>query len=388
MYNKILFDEVEDVFNDGGGIFGRKSTAQTRKGWVNRMLEDNPVPTLWLSNSIQGVDPAFIRRFDLTFELPVPPKKQRERILTTVCGDLLPADQSRRIATAESLAPAVVTRAAAVVRSIQPDLGPTGAADALHLLIDHTLKAQGHQPVRREDPNELPPTYDPAYIHADADLGDVSHGLLLSKSGRLCLYGPPGTGKTAYARWLAEHLGVPLLAKRASDLMSMWVGASEKNIAGAFSEAEQDGALLLIDEVDSFLQDRRQAQRGWEVTLVNEMLTQMESFPGVFIASTNLMDGLDPAALRRFDLKVKFDYLEAAQARALLHRNCADLGLAAPTEWDLSRLSRLENLTPGDFAAVRRQSRFRALPSAEALVSELERECALKAGSKRAIGFY
>lgn len=90
-------------------------------------------------------------------------------------------------------------------------------------------------------------------------------------------------------------MGIPLLIKRASDLMSMWVGENEQNIALAFKEAEQDGALLLIDEVDSFLQDRRGAKNSWEVTLVNEMLTQMEAFSGVFIASTNLMDGLDQA---------------------------------------------------------------------------------------------
>lgn len=66
---------------------------------------------------------------------------------------------------------------------------------------------------------------------------------------------------------------------------------TEKNLARVFLEAEQDGALLMIDEIDSFLRDRKEAQRPWEVTQVNEMLTQMESFPGIFIASTNLMEG-------------------------------------------------------------------------------------------------
>src|SRR5690606_2551430 len=94
----ILFDEVEDVFNDGDHFFGRKSTAQTRKAWINRMLEENPVPTLWLSNSISCLDPAFIRRFDMVFELPMPPKKQRERILLNSCGNLLSTNHIARIA--------------------------------------------------------------------------------------------------------------------------------------------------------------------------------------------------------------------------------------------------------------------------------------------------
>lgn len=383
----ILFDEVEDVFNDGDSVFGRKSTAQTRKAWINRMLEENPVPTVWLSNSIQGVDPAFIRRFDMVFELPVPPKKQRERILLDTCSDLLDASTVARIAESELLAPAVVTRAAAVVRSIREELGEIGAASALELLIGNTLEAQGHRPIRCNDPNRLPETYDPLFIHADSDLAKVTTGLVQSKAGRLCLYGPPGTGKTAYGRWLAEQMGVPLLVKRASDLMSKWVGENEKNIAHAFRQAELEGALLLIDEVDSFLQDRRGAQRGWEVSLVNEMLTQMEAFPGVFIASTNLIEGLDQASLRRFDLKVKFDFLRSEQAWELLRRYCAKLALPAPQPVHLARIMHMPQLTPGDFATVMRQHRFRPLVSPTMLVDALEAECAVKEEAKASIGF-
>jgi len=384
----ILFDEVEDVFDDGDSVFGRKSIAQTRKAWLNRMLEENAVPTLWLANSIRGIDPAFIRRFDMVIEVPVPPRTQRKRILAAACTNLVPARIIHRIAEVETLAPAVVTRAAAVVRSIQEELGDRASAAAFQLLIDNTLKAQGHQPMRPHDPHQLREVYDPAFIHADVDLAAVGEGLLQCKAGRLCLFGPPGTGKSAYVRWLADQLGMPLFVKRASDLMSMWVGGSEMNIATAFRDAEKEGALLLIDEVDSFLQDRRQAQRSWEVTLVNEMLTQMESFPGVFIASTNLMEGLDQAALRRFDLKVNFDYLKPVQAAELLNRYCLALRLVEPSVEDLKRLSRLCALTPGDFAAVSRQHRFRPMDSAAALVSALEAECALKQGTKRAIGFY
>ena len=383
----IAFDEVEDVFDDGDSFFGRKSTAQVRKAWINRMLEENPVPTLWLSNSIDGLDPAFIRRFDMVFELPVPPKKQRERILQENCGDLIDACIISRIAEAESLAPAVVAKASSVVRSIRDDLGQMGCASAFERLISNTLEAQGHRPIVQNDPNRLPEIYDPGFIHADADLASVAAGLIAARAGRLCLYGPPGTGKTAYGRWLAEQLGIPLLIKRASDLMSMWVGENEKNIARAFRQADQDGALLLIDEVDSFLQDRRGAQRGWEVSMVNEMLTQMESFSGVFIASTNLMTGLDQAALRRFDLKVKFDFLRPEQAWELVRRYCKQLQLSAPQPDLMTRTMRLERLTPGDFAAVMRQHRFRPIESPATLISALEAECAVKEGGKAAIGF-
>ena len=383
----LLFDEVDDVFDDGDRLFGRKSTAQTRKAWINRTLEDNPVPTLWLANSIGNLDPAFVRRFDLVFELPIPPRRQRERILRESCADLLEPRSIARMAECEALAPAVVTRAAAVVGAIRDELGDATAASAFEMLVRNTLDAQGHRPIPREEAGGLPAVYDPAFIHADTDLAAVADGLGRAQSGRLCLYGPPGTGKTAYARWLAEHLGQPLQVRRASDLLSMWVGGNEKNLAKTFRAAEQDGAVLLIDEVDGFLQDRQGARQSWEVTLVNEMLTQMEAFPGVFIASTNRMEGLDPAALRRFDLKVAFDYLRADQATALFQRYCGAFGWEQGAAPDERPFNRLENLTPGDFAAVARQHRFQPLQGAEDLWARLAAECALKENVRPAIGF-
>jgi len=383
----LAFDEVEDVFNDGAVLFGKKSTAELRKAWVNRLLEESPIPTIWLSNSGAGIDPAFIRRFDMVFELPIPPKSQRERILRDNGGDMLDARVISRIAEAECLAPAVISKASSVVRAIRDELGDSGIASAFERLVSNTLEAQGHPAIKQDDPNRLPEGYDPIFIQADSDLSMIAAGLIRARSGRICLYGPPGTGKTAYGRWLAERMEIPLVVKRASDLMSRYVGGNEQNIAQAFRMAVQEGALLMIDEVDSFLRDRREAQHGWEANMVNEMLTQMESFPGVFIASTNLMDGIDPAALRRFDLKVKFDFLLPEQAWELLRRQCARLGLAMPQPEILNRMMRLTQLTPGDFAAVLRQHRFRPVESPDALVSALEAECAVKNNRNTPIGF-
>jgi replication-associated recombination protein RarA len=256
-------------------------------------------------------------------------------------------------------------------------------------LVSNTLEAQGHRPLDWCSANRLPDTYDPAFIHADSDLSVLTQGLMHAKSGRMCLYGPPGTGKTAFARWLADQLGIPRLIKRCSDLMASYVGETEQNIARAFREAEQSKALLLIDEVDSFLHDRRGARHSWEVTAVNEMLTQMESFSGIFIASTNLMDNLDQAALRRFDLKVRFNYLKPDQAWQLLVRQCESMGISSPSDECRSALAQFTVLTPGDFAAVARQHRFRPMTSAKELIVALKQECALKEdGNRKPIGFH
>jgi SpoVK/Ycf46/Vps4 family AAA+-type ATPase len=202
------------------------------------------------------------------------------------------------------------------------------------------------------------------------------------------LYGPPGTGKTAFGRWIAQRLDRQLQVRRASDILDPYVGGTEQKIAQVFKQAAADKALLLIDEVDSFLQDRGRAHRSWEVTAVNELLTQMERFPGIFIASTNLMRDLDGAALRRFDLKIRLDYLTADQARRMLRLQCLQLGLGTPHADDMEALQQLDNVTPGDFVNVARQHSFRRFASPAELVRSIAAECALKPDAvSRRIGF-
>jgi len=384
----LMFDEAEDVYRGGGYYGSQKSTAQEHKAWVNRALEQNPVPAIWVSNSASCMDAAFLRRYDMVIRLPIPPKKQREKIITHACHGMLDSERIKRISEVETLSPAVITRGAAVISSIREELGHEKTGASLELLINSTLRSQGHGQIPKSKASLLPDIYDPSLIEVDMDVLELAKGIVAAKSARICFYGPPGTGKTAYCRWLAEQLDRPLMIKRYSDLSSKWLGESEQNIAKAFEQATKDEAILLIDEVDSFLQDRRGAQRSWEVTQVNEMLTQMETFPGIFVASTNLMDNLDQAALRRFDMKIRFGYLQAKQSGLLLQRWCEALGLADADELQHARLARLHNLTPGDFAAAARAHRFKPFKSAHDLVRQLEEDCGLKEdGNKHRIGF-
>lgn len=200
------------------------------------------------------------------------------------------------------------------------------------------------------------------------------------KAFSLCVYGPPGTGKSAFTRYLAEKMGLEVLQKRVSDLFSMWVGETEKAIARAFEEAQETDAFLVFDEADSLLADRGLAIRSWEITQVNEMLTWMESHDLPFACTTNLVDRLDPASLRRFTLKIKFDFMSGTQIRKafLLY-----FGAEAPKE-----LLSIRTLTPGDFAVVRRRAEITgARGNSHALVEMLAQECAMKRERARSIGF-
>ena len=139
--------------------------------------------------------------------------------------------------------------------------------------------------------------------------------------GSLCFWGIPGAGKTQLAEYIAVELDLPILMRSASDLLSKWLGETEQQIAGMFTEAESEGALLFLDEADSFLRDRTLARAEWSVTQVNELLQSMERFEGVFIAATNLMDSVDAAAMRRFTWKLEFKALEPEQAWSMF---CAE----------------------------------------------------------------
>jgi SpoVK/Ycf46/Vps4 family AAA+-type ATPase len=208
--------------------------------------------------------------------------------------------------------------------------------------------------------------------------------------GTLCFHGPPGTGKTALAEHIARSLDRPLLVKQASDLMSKFVGETEQNMAAMFRDAETEKAVLLLDEADSFLQDRRGAQRTYEVTEVNEMLQGMERFAGIFICTTNLMDRIDQAALRRFAFKIRFMPLTAAQREKMFVTEAlaGDASRLAP---DLAaRLAKLEQLCPGDFAAVKRQGDILATQlSPQEFLEQLEAEHRIKPEVREArpIGF-
>lgn len=163
---------------------------------------------------------------------------------------------------------------------------------------------------------------------------------------------------------------------------------TERNLAAAFETAAKDDAVLLLDEIDTFLQDRRQTQHSWEVSAVNEMLTQMEAYRGLFIASTNLMENLDQASLRRFDLKVHFGFLKADQISALLDQHLTAMGLKRPATLALGRLLRQRHVTPGDFDAISRRSRFKSFRTATEVIEAIIAEAASKGYAPvRPIGF-
>ena len=377
----LIFDEIEDVFN---GSLMERSVAQKNKAWTNQLLENNNVPMIWLSNSVSGIDPAFLRRFDLILEMPDLPLKNKSALITQLTEGKLSPAYVQHFAKERSLTPAILSRTIRVAK----ELNTSNFAETLLMMFNQTLKSQNKPKIK---PLVLGKAdYNLDYVACNDNIHRISEGLKQSKKGRICCYGPPGTGKTAWAAWLAEELDMPLLLKQGSDLLNRYVGGTEQNIAQAFEQAKADNALLVLDEVDTFLFSREGADRSWERSQVNEMLTQIERFEGLMVVSTNLIEVLDPAALRRFDLKLKFDYLTLLQRLDFAKQQAEILGLPLLSEEDLSQIESLNLLTPGDFAAVARRHQFSPFQKVQDWLSALQGECEVKpafSATTRRIGF-
>ena len=378
--NLLMYDEAEDIFNTNND-----EKRQYGKAFINRSLETNELPTIWITNNILDMDEAVVRRFNLAIEIGIPTEDVRAKIIKKYSENLIDNKLVKKLAKNRFVAPAVVSNASLVVSN----LNTKDKNKAFERVISNTLKAQGYDEIEKDEkPSaDLPSSYDPNFVNSDCDLNELIQGIKESKNARICLYGVPGTGKSAYAKFIAKSLKKPIIIKKGSDLLSMFVGGTEQNIALAFKEAKEKHAVLVFDEVDSFLQDRSMAARSWEVTQVNEMLVQMESFDGIFIATTNLIDNLDKACLRRFDLKLEFGYLLPDQAQNLFKKECALLKVKFD-ENASKKVSNLGLLAPGDFASVRRQAKFRPIKNGDDFCHRLELEVALKNEEKSVkIGF-
>ena len=225
------------------------------------------MPAVWICNQLDGIDPAHVRRFDLVMEMPVPPLQAREKMLATRLGGLkVGGGLLRSLAANVHLAPGHIDKAAKVADYCQPRT-PADTGKILKTVIGNVHKALNLRQ-RQGFGQPLDPSYSLAHVNADHDLEGLVTCCQRTAAVRLLLHGVPGTGKTAFVQYLGHVLGRPVLLKTGSDLLRPYVGQTEKEIATMFREAENQAAILFVDEIDGFFHSRERAHHSWEVTHV------------------------------------------------------------------------------------------------------------------------
>jgi SpoVK/Ycf46/Vps4 family AAA+-type ATPase len=375
----IIFDEVEEILDSEEAmqlsLMGTQSKrASNMKSWKNRLLEENQIPTIWIANQVRRVDDALLRRFTYSLKLSIPPRSRRAQMIANAFG---PYQLSQKVldnmADQPNLTPADIER---TLKAINLAGTPEDEAEdriALALCGRH----DGVQLKRRKANSFATLPYNPEWIHTKPTLDEAAALLSQRKEGRLLFSGPPGTGKTAFAEHLATSLDAPLLLKRASDLISPYIGETERLIMEAFKEAQKESAVLFIDEADTFLQDRRNAQRSWELSQVNELLTQIDHHDGYLILATNFADRLDAALSRRIDLKVEFQRLTNSSGRRAIYAAGESMGISVVAIKKSLSDSRIpvSELALGDIVAAMRQAQLRSVtPDASLLIQALHSE--------------
>jgi len=204
--------------------------------------------------------------------------------------------------------------------------------------------------------------------------GDV----LSTGKGITCLFdGPPGTGKTLTAEILAGEIGRPLYRISLPDVVSKWVGETEKHIKQVFQHARISHAILLFDEADALF-----AKRSTEVTSsndryanmeVNLLLQEIERFTGTCILTTNHFGLMDDALVRRIQFRVQFEEPDQ-ELRARIWRNLCPPAAPLSSDVDFEELSWDFDMTGGNIKNALMRAAYRAADNEKASKRRITQE--------------
>ncbi len=412
----IFIDEIDAIAPKRDEVIGeveRRVVAQLLT-LMDGLESRGNIIVIAATNRPNAVDPALRRpgRFDREIEIPLPDKQGRLEILQIHTRNMPLAKDVNLVRLAEmthgytgaDLAALVREAAMNALRRYLPKIDlnqeriPPEILDEMVVTFDDFMKAfkeivpSGLREIYVEVPEvrwtdiggledvkeelreivEYPLKYRDAY----EALGiEVPKGVLL--------FGPPGTGKTLLAKAVATESGANFIAVRGPEVLSKWVGESEKAIREIFRKARQAApTVVFFDEIDAVAPARGMGiDTGVTERIVNQLLAEMDGIEKlenvVVIAATNRPDILDPALLRpgRFDRLI---YVPPPDKQARLEiLKVHTRKVALDEDVSLEELAeRTEGYTGADLAALVREATLRALREAmKACGSKAEKEC-------------
>ena len=201
--------------------------------------------------------------------------------------------------------------------------------------------------------------------HADTLLEDWGLGKRLKRGYRCLFHGPPGTGKTLTAALLGKRHRLPVYRVDLSQVVSKWIGETEKNLAALFDRAENERWILFFDEADALFGKRTEVRSANDRSSNQQLaylLQRIEDFPGVVILATNQSAYLDDAFARRFQSSISFPMPDAAARRRLWLDSFGGEGFGLDPEIDFAGIAEKYEMSGG---AILNVLRYAALLAAE-----------------------
>jgi len=211
--NLIIFDEIEDVFPTPDlNIFGMpvSNNSEGKKAWINRLLEDNEVPTIWVSNEVYQIDDAYKRRFKFVLKMDNPPEKTRLKIIKESINTLpVTAEWLENLAKHPGISPALIAQTAEMVNLMygaQSNAANAGSIESdLTQVLNNSLEVMGKKKIINGK-SLSPIGYNIDILNPDRDIKDLVKGLKKHQEGRICLFGPAGTGKNQCLQQLEKEI--------------------------------------------------------------------------------------------------------------------------------------------------------------------------------------
>lgn len=409
----LIMDEADDLLNESVSPFGSaRYQERSRKMWLAQTLEENPVPVIWIVNQQEQIHGAVKRRFQFSISFSELGRDDTIRIWDRElqnAGDSLKTavDNVEYTLHCSALSPGEISGVIDAWNRVPADGGPD--LEVLDCIIEQKEKLQHGIDFHHRKLATIDTRYDPGMLALEdgydpnSILRSLKQYFLRSNDVRgttaaqsvqmtFLFHGPSGAGKTEFVKYLGRMTGRLVQMERISDLLSMWVGETEKNIAKAFQRASRQGNILLLDELDALAIDRGRAVRTWESSLVSELLQQVENHRGILIGCTNIVDALDTAFYRRFFLKIGFEGIRAERRLDAVRGYFSDL--LDDEIYDASLTTRvvsLSDLYPGDLKIARQHCESEMYLgeelSWERVVTEVEREAGFRDVQAHRIGF-